>query len=176
MHPSKYSSIRHVLVLTFSSKLHNCSQRHYMPNTGDINKSWFLVSGKYFLSYTVTISATKVCGQHIGGPHAAPRSRTPDTIHDAPPSMFNPRYHTCVFFPNVRLPSLRVRSVTCQWNISISGVCSLDDCFSFLDYHHFKSLSITSLTFDHIQSRSITVNHFQWLSITFNHYTHFQSL
>jgi hypothetical protein len=72
-HISKCSPVRRVivLILTFFIKLNGCSQGQVLPNTDNINKTCFLISGNYFSSQRVTQYYKKYAGRtkHIGGPH-----------------------------------------------------------------------------------------------------------
>jgi hypothetical protein len=63
-HPSKCSSVKHVLSLTFFALLNSCSQRKILPNTDDINKTCFLISGNVFHQTEWHSFATNVYTQH----------------------------------------------------------------------------------------------------------------
>jgi hypothetical protein len=59
------------------------SYLQYMPNTNDINKACFMISGNYFTSYIWCNSIENVHGmqKHNKGPHAVHRLTTPDQKH-----------------------------------------------------------------------------------------------
>jgi hypothetical protein len=67
--PFKCPSVRRVLVLHLMfTKLSSCSQRQFLPNTDDINKARFLISGNYFTSCHCIAENIRKCAKHIGGP------------------------------------------------------------------------------------------------------------
>jgi hypothetical protein len=57
MHPSKCSSLRHILVWTFFTKLRSLLQRKVLPSTDDIVKTCFPIPDKYFSPYSDIIFA-----------------------------------------------------------------------------------------------------------------------